>query len=166
MAGFTMLLALGACTGSMSSPTPSNHVSVAPKLPTSPEALPLTDAAGYRALIGSLHGTPIVVNVWASWCVPCNDEAPMLRQAALDQPDIRFMGIDIQDSKDSAINFIHKYSITYPSLFDPPAAIRNSLELVGVPDTLFYDANGVVQGQVIGPLTPSSLRGNLAKISS
>jgi cytochrome c biogenesis protein CcmG, thiol:disulfide interchange protein DsbE len=163
IAGFAMMLALGACTGSMA---PSRSPTAAPTLPTSPEALPTVDVTGYHRLLTGLHGTPVVVNVWASWCVPCNDEAPMLRQAALDQPHVQFMGIDIQDSKDAAIGFIHKYSIPYPSVFDPSAAIRNSLDLLGQPDTLFYDANGELQGQVIGPLTPTSLSANLAKISS
>ncbi|MEA2551494.1 MAG: cytochrome c biosis protein CcmG, thiol:disulfide interchange protein DsbE [Actinomycetota bacterium] len=162
LAAFAMLLALGACTGSTAARTPT----AAPTLPTTPEALPTVDVAGYHQLLTGLHGTPVVVNVWASWCVPCNDEAPMLRQAALSQPHVQFLGVDIMDSKDSAIGFIHRNSIPYPSVFDPPAAIRTSLDLLGQPDTLFYDTDGVLRGQVIGPLTASSLRENLAKISS
>lgn len=160
IAALSVATALGACTGS-TAPSPG-----AIALPTSPEALPFVDVAGYQQLLTQLHGTPVVVNVWASWCGPCNDEAPLLRQAAADQPNVQFMGVDIQDSKDSAIGFIRRHSIPYPSLFDPPAAIRNSLDLLGQPDTLFYDANGVLQATIVGPLDQTTLEQDLAKIAS
>lgn len=135
-------------------------------LPISPEALPLMDVAGYQELLAQLHGTPVVVNVWASWCGPCNQEAPLLHQGAIDQPGVQFLGVDILDSREGAIGFIRRYSLPYPSLFNPSGTIRDSLGVIGQPDTLFYDAEGVLQAQVIGPLTQASLDHNLAKIAA
>lgn len=162
----TLTTALAACSGS---PAPGDAVSqggTPVALPSSPEALPLVDVAGYNQLLGQLHGTPVVVNVWASWCGPCKDEAPLLRQGALNNPNVQFLGVDIQDSKAGAIGFIRRYAIPYPSVFDPPAALRTHLGFIGQPDTLFYGANGGLVSQVIGPLTQSTLDLNLAKITA
>lgn len=126
----------------------------------------MVDVAGYHQLLNGLRGAPVVVNVWASWCIPCNDEAPILRQGALAHPDAQFLGVDILDSKAGAVGFIRRHAIPYPSVFDPPAAIRDSLGMLGQPDTLFYDANGVLQAQVIGPLSQGAMDRNLAKITS
>ena len=159
-----------ACTGS---PAPrigssgSGTSGPAPiTMPLTPEALPLVDVAGFQELLRQLHGRPVVVNVWASWCAPCIAEAPILRQAALANPKVRFLGVDILDSRDGAVGFIHDHAIPYPSVFDPPGAIRDSLRLQGQPDTLFYDANGVLQATWIGQISQATLDQNLAKIAS
>jgi len=166
---FAAATVLAACNGSPApSSGPSGTGTTGPgqvTLPSSPEALPLVDVAGFQELLGQLHGTPVVVNVWASWCIPCIAEAPMLRQAAVDNPNVQFLGVDVQDSKDGAIGFIHDHGIPYPSVFDPAGAIRNSLSLQGQPDTLFYDENGVLQATSIGQISQATLDQNLAKIT-
>ena len=170
VATLAIAMASAACKGSPApSPGPSGTATTGAgqiTLPSSPEALPLVDVAGFRELLVQLHGTPVVVNVWASWCIPCIDEAPLLRQAALDHLSVQFLGVDVQDSKDGAIGFIHAHGIPYPSVFDPAGAIRNSLSLQGQPDTLFYDANGVLQATSIGQISQATLDQNLAKITA
>jgi cytochrome c biogenesis protein CcmG/thiol:disulfide interchange protein DsbE len=126
----------------------------------------LANAAGYKQLLTQLRGTPVVVNVWARWCGPCVAEAPLLHQAAADHPNVQFLGVDILDTKDSALWFIRKYAISYPSLFNPTGDIRDSLGLLGQPHTLFYDANGVLQATVSGPLGQEDLDQGLAKIGA
>lgn len=84
----------------------------------------------------------------------------------MDQPRVQFLGVDILDSKEGAVGFIHDFEIPYPSVFNPPGDIRDSLGLLGQPDTLFYNANGVLQVTSIGPLTQATLDQNLAKIAS
>jgi thiol-disulfide isomerase/thioredoxin len=159
-AALAISAALVACTGSPA-PRPV-HIT----LPASPEALPLMNAAGYKQLLAQLHGTPVVVNVWASWCGPCITEAPVLHQAAADHPDMQFLGVDILDTKDGAAGFIQKYAISYPSVFNPTGDIRDSLGLLGQPHTLFYDAGGVLQATVSGPLGLKDLNDDLAKIAA
>jgi thiol-disulfide isomerase/thioredoxin len=157
--------ALVGCAGSgdpqLGSPSTSDQIS----LPTSPEALPLVDQAGYRRLLDGLRGTPVVVNVWASWCVPCKAEAPLLSKAASDHPDIQFLGVDIQDSRDGALGFIRRYGLPYPSVFNPSADIRDALALPGQPDTLFYDATGALRSTTVGELSAASLDQGIAKIA-
>ncbi len=112
-------------------------------LPASPTALPLFRPAQFKQLLASLKGKPVVVNIWASWCGPCREEAPGLaREARRFQGEVQFIGVDIIDNIQPARAFIRKYGWPYPSVFDPNGAIRDDLGFVGQPITIVYDASG------------------------
>jgi len=147
-----------------SAPTPAANATVAPDLPTDVNALPTTDVAGFHQLMGQLVGTPVVANVWASWCEPCKTEAPGLVQAAAANPGVQFIGVDVQDSRAGAESFLGTYGVTYPSLFDPPGAIMTELNMLGPPATFFFDAQGREVDHVLGLLSPDALASGLAQI--
>lgn len=86
---------------------------------------------------------PLVVNVWASWCVPCRSEAPLLRGAHAEFGDrIRFVGIDVRDTQAEGVAFMSEFGIAYENYFDPEGAIPAALGGFGVPLTYFFDAGG------------------------
>ena len=119
--------------------------SVGSLLPASPTALPEFDLTKFRALLLELagRGTPAVVNVWASWCGPCTQEAPGLASvSAKYRGRVQFLGVDIQDQVAPAREFIETYGWSYPSVFDPTGAIRDGLGMVGQPVTLVFDQKG------------------------
>lgn len=163
-------LALGACTwlneDDEPSPTPPSATPTVSLLPSTPDALPNMDAEDFHAMVGQLEGTPLVVNVWASWCEPCERETPMLTAAAADHPGVRFVGVNTQDSREGAEAFIEQYSIPYPSVFDPDGAIITDLDAVGPPVTVFYDADGTQVASVVGELSQQTLDQHLAEIAS
>ena len=112
-------------------------------LPASPLALPRYDPDQFERLLVSLRGKPVVVNIWASWCGPCREEAPGLaRLARAFQGKAQFIGVDIIDHLAPARAFIRKYGWPYPSVFDPTGSIRDDLGFVGQPITVVYDASG------------------------
>lgn len=161
-----------ACTGGTTPnppasvvPTPASNATAAPLLPTTVDALPPTDVATFRSLLAQLKGTPVVVNIWGSWCDPCKSESPMLTAGARAHPDIQFVGVDILDSRDGALGFLTTYDVPYPSLFDPAGTIKTSLGALGQPDTYFYDADGTQVSGVTGILSQASLDAGLAKIT-
>lgn len=162
-------LITAACTGGTTPnpssvlPTPAANATTVPLLPTTVNGLPATDVATFHELLGQLKGTPVVVNVWGSWCGPCKSEAPLLSAAARAHPGVQFVGVDIEDSRDGALGFLTTYDITYPSVFDPGGAIKTDLGAIGQPDTFFYDANGTQVDAVIGVLSQASLDAGLAK---
>jgi thiol-disulfide isomerase/thioredoxin len=128
-------------------------------MPEDPTALPAADVATYEALLEDLRGTPLVVNVWASWCGPCREEAPALAEVATEYGDrVRFLGLDVLDARPDAETFITEFGWPYPSLFDQTGAIRDSLGLVGQPVTLFYDAEGTLLDTHVGAITLEQLR--------
>ena len=147
-------LLVAACGGDEPSVPATGGVS----LPSSPTELPDYDLDAYDALLQELRGTPVVVNVWASWCGPCRDEAPALASAAAEYGDrVRFVGIDVLDAKPDARAFIEEYGWPYPSIFDQTGAIRDALGLVGQPGTVFYDDEGNVVQTHTGAIAPDEL---------
>src|SRR5580765_6789779 len=121
-AGVRLLLAavascalLVACSSSgAGTPEPTSAGSSA-LLPTSPTALPSFDPQQFQSLLTSLHGEPVVVNVWASWCGPCTQEAPHLAQVSQEfDGKAQFLGVDILDTRPPAQAFIQTYGWTYP----------------------------------------------------
>ena len=161
-----------ACTGGASgsgdgdhTPVPALNATQAALLPTDASALPQFDFATFQELLGQLKGTPVVVNIWAAWCTPCRVEAPDLARASRSYGSrVQFLGVDILDSRSSARSFMAEYGWTYPSVFDPSAAVRNGLGFVGQPDTIFYDATGRIAMTWQGPLTPGALQKGLKRI--
>ena len=136
-----------------------------PLLPTDPYELPAFDIAAYERLLAELEGTPVLVNIWASWCAPCRDEAPHLASAHEEFGDrVQFLGLDILDERGSARAFMREYGWTYPSVFDGPGAIRDELGILGQPATLFYDASGELVKTWSGPLTEEALGDGLEEI--
>jgi thiol-disulfide isomerase/thioredoxin len=172
VASAVIAVAASACTGGASdlgggdrTPVPARNAAQAPLLPTDASALPQFDLATYRDLLSQLSGTPVVVNIWAAWCGPCRVEAPDLASASASYGSrVQFLGVDILDSRSSARSFMTEYGWTYPSVFDPDAAIRNGLGFVGQPDTIFYDAKGRIAMTWPGPLTPAALQKGIGRI--
>ncbi|HWC12963.1 MAG TPA: TlpA disulfide reductase family protein [Actinomycetota bacterium] len=105
-----------------------------------------------------LRGKPAVINFWASWCGPCEDEAPLLQQAHETYGDrITFLGIDIRDARSDAEEFVETYGLTYPSIRDETMEIYADFGLTGQPETFFVDADGILVRHVPGPVTEESL---------
>lgn len=97
----------------------------------------------YEERIEQLRGYPIVVNVWASWCVPCRQEFPALQKlSARYGKRVAFLGVNSEDSDDAAATFLRETPVPYPSYSDPDKEIYDSLDGVGFPDTAFYDSSG------------------------
>jgi cytochrome c biogenesis protein CcmG/thiol:disulfide interchange protein DsbE len=109
-------------------------------------AVPGIDAASFK-------GNVSVVNVWASWCVPCHDEAPLLLQLAQDRR-VRLVGINYKDDPDNARRFLGRYG-------DPFAAAGADLNgragiewgVYGVPETFIVGRDGRIAYKLVGPIT-------------
>ncbi len=111
-----------------------------------------------------VEGKPIVLNFWASWCVPCRTEMPLLEGASRRwRGRIEFIGIDTNDPRGAARAFLAKMHVTYPSAFDPNASLAQAYGLFGLPVTVFIAADGRVQGRHIGELNAGALRAALSQ---
>jgi cytochrome c biogenesis protein CcmG/thiol:disulfide interchange protein DsbE len=111
--------------------------------------------AGQRVSLSSLKGTPVVLNLWASWCGPCRDEAPIFETAweRYRGKGALVLGLDLQDLSGNALAFLREYGITYPSLRDGSDASKRDLEATGVPETYIIDKQGRIALHITGQVT-------------
>jgi cytochrome c biogenesis protein CcmG, thiol:disulfide interchange protein DsbE len=113
---------------------------------------------GGSIALSDLRGKPVVLNFWASWCAPCKDEAPLLRDAyAAYGSKVHFLGIDVRDARTSALAFERSNRMTYPSVRDEGFQIGDDYGLTGQPESFFVDQNGVIVQHIPGPLTRQEL---------
>lgn len=101
---------------------------------------------GTPVRLAGLTGTPTVINLWASWCGPCRDELPLLARADEKYGDrLRILGIDFADAApDAALELAKSSGVTYPLLVDRDSSTKESLRVVGLPHTVFVDAQGTI----------------------
>jgi len=127
-------------------PEPAEGVDLA--LPGLPAVILPCLGQGPAVDLAYVRGTPLVVNVWASWCPPCVEEMPLLANMAQAYgPEVRFLGIDLQDDESSALAMLEDFDITYPSVVDRDGIVRPSLGVSGPPVTFFVNADGVITGR-------------------
>jgi thiol-disulfide isomerase/thioredoxin len=111
---------------------------------------------GGRLDTASLRGRVVVLNFWASWCPPCQDEAATLQQVYADtqKAGVAFVGVDVRDDRAAARTFTRTHSVGYPSVFDPSSetllAFRRPVLPTSPPTTLVIDRSGRVAAMVVG----------------
>lgn len=102
--------------------------------------------------LAGLRGHPVVVNFWASWCIPCRDEAPFLEDVwrRFRSQGLIVLGVDTEDLQAPARAFIKQYDVTYPTVRDPDGSVGRLFGTTGVPETFFISSDGRILGKFPG----------------
>ncbi len=121
-----------------------------------------------RINLSAFKGKPIILNFWASWCGPCNDEAPFLQKSwsSIQTQHIVLLGIDGAERTGDALKFMQQYKISYPNVQDTlTSATALDYGVTGLPETIFIDRHGKVVAKWNSPLTEQGLLHEIAKIT-
>ena len=112
-----------------------------------------------RLDLKELRGTPFVLNFWASWCTPCREEAPRLRDGwrRWGSRGVLFLGLDMQDITSDARDFLRSFRISYPTIRDPGKEVANRYGTTGIPETYFISRRGRVVSHVVGVVSTAQL---------
>ena len=112
----------------------------------------------------TLIGKPLILNFWYSTCEPCRREMPVLATSAVTHSStVRFVGVNMNDSIETAQNFAKKYNVLYDIMFDPSGSFIGALGIGTAPMTLFVDAQGVIVDQIAGEITADKLESLITK---
>jgi cytochrome c biogenesis protein CcmG/thiol:disulfide interchange protein DsbE len=117
-----------------------------------------------RVSLHELRGWPVVLNFWASWCIPCKAEAPRLVTSAQQHAgQVVILGVDVQDFESDARRFLGRYKTNYVSLRDSGDSTYSAYGLTGLPETYFLDRNGRVTSHSGGEISAAALEAGIGK---
>ncbi len=130
-----------------------------------PISLPdVLDPSG-RIELESFRGRPVVINLWASWCLPCRKEMPHFEAAHQRFGDrVAFLGVNHQDGRTPARELLRQTGVTYPSGSDPEGKVAADYALRGMPSTVFVSASGKIRATRTGELSRSQLEDMIEKL--
>jgi cytochrome c biogenesis protein CcmG/thiol:disulfide interchange protein DsbE len=134
-----------------------------PPAPNALRALPVLDGHGLSSL-ASLRGKVVVLNFWASWCLPCQVEAPLLErnQARLEQHGGTVLGVSYLDAAPDSLSFIRRYHLTYPDLRDNTGDFAHSYGTDKLPESFIIDRKGQIVALERGEIEQKFLNRALA----
>jgi cytochrome c biogenesis protein CcmG/thiol:disulfide interchange protein DsbE len=128
--------------------------------------LPLLSGSGSVAS-ADLRGKPVVLNFWASWCIPCKEEMPAFEDVWKQYRDrVTIVGVNVQDSPVAAKEFAETVGVTYPLVTDPGDELSNDLHVVGLPQTFFLDSELNLTGndRQLGAISADKLAARIEKL--
>ena len=154
LAVIASLIAVGLVTAGPSGPAPD---------PAAPAfSLPVLGQPGQISL-SDYAGKPLIVNFFASWCEPCQQETPLLaRFYRAEHGKVAIVGLDENDSQASALSFTHKEGVGYPVGFDPQVVAASAYGVAGLPQTFFLDARHRIVDRVFGAVTQADINRGIA----
>jgi thiol-disulfide isomerase/thioredoxin len=121
---------------------------------------------GDELALSDLLGQVVIINTWASWCGPCQDEMPLLLdiEKNYQRDGVSLLGINVEDKPQDAKEFAAKFGIDFPSLVDADSKLLASLPGVppnALPSTLIIDRNGQIGARIVGPVKPGVIEESL-----
>lgn len=121
---------------------------------------------GNKVTLAQLRGKIVVVNLWATWCLPCRAETPTLEKSYEQYKDsgVVILGVDLtsQDSVSDVKSFIQEFKLTYPILLDQAGDVGYLYQLKGIPTTFFINRQGIIRTMVVGgPMSETFIRSKI-----
>lgn len=154
-----ILLLLGAMLLARGSGTPTQIGMTAPDFS-------LTTLDGEPISLAELRGRPVIVNFWASWCLPCQEEFPLLAEAYQRHAEhgLAIVGIVYQDTSSAAADFMEREGASWPAAADPDGRAAQAYGILAPPETFLVDRDGRIVARALGQFSAAWLEENVAAI--
>ncbi|HEX2375051.1 MAG TPA: TlpA disulfide reductase family protein [Actinomycetota bacterium] len=163
-------LGLAACSGGGSDGSGGATATTA-AAPLGAQPLVARNQAQFQADLDALKGRVVVVNFWASWCVPCRQEMPALEEVSQGYAEagkpVTVIGVDASDVRSEAAKFLAEVGVTYPTVYDQQGlrgGVAANWSVTGLPQTWFVARDGSRAGRIGGRLTVDDLRSKVDEL--
>jgi cytochrome c biogenesis protein CcmG, thiol:disulfide interchange protein DsbE len=117
----------------------------------------LQDLEGNTVQLSEFRGKVVMVNFWATWCIPCIQEMPMFEAYASEYPNVVMVSIDEEESHDQVAPYIERMGLTYPILLDLNAKVSELYKVSLLPSTFFVDKEGMIRFRHFGVMSQDQL---------
>jgi peroxiredoxin len=123
--------------------------------------------SGGRVSLAGSTGHPVVLSFWASWCPPCRQEAPYLKEAwsRYRSKGVRFLGVDHRDGRSDAMAFRSRLGLAFPSVYDPDGTLASRYALYGLPTTVVIGSDGRIAYRITGRVDATNLSRALTRLT-
>jgi cytochrome c biogenesis protein CcmG/thiol:disulfide interchange protein DsbE len=121
---------------------------------------------GRRVWLSQYAGQPVIVNFWASWCGPCQQETPLLARWHARHGNVAVLGLDENDAAASALEFARAKGVSYPLAFDPDMRAASAYGVNALPQTFFLNARHQIVAHVAGVVTSAQLATDLSLMTA
>jgi cytochrome c biogenesis protein CcmG, thiol:disulfide interchange protein DsbE len=162
--GVALLFGLGFSpwlSGRNSGTTGQGDVSIGSQAPD----FELAELEGQSVHLSDLRGRPVLINFWATWCIPCVTEMPLIQSAYADsQGGFTVLGVNADEPVGDVQAFLAKMDLTFDILLDPGGKVQSLYRLRGFPTSYFLDKDGVIRAIQIGQLSQSQLKRYLVQV--
>lgn len=119
---------------------------------------------GRQVRLSNFRGRPVLINFWATYCVPCRTEMPLIERMASAHPKLVVLLVDELDDRGAARQFVSQLGVTSIVLFDGDGRLGDLYGIIGLPTTLFVHGDGTIEGRYIGQTNEAILRTHVAAI--
>jgi thiol-disulfide isomerase/thioredoxin len=166
--GMVILAAIGVGSGFLFNRLTTNAGSQSLQGPTQSSPAPdfdLETLDGTSVKLADLRGRPVLINFWATWCGPCQQEMPMIEQYYQKyKPDLVVLAVNSDEPKPDVQAFVTNFKLTFPVLLDPNYKVEDLYRVRAFPTTFFVDKSGTIRYQQIGVLSEGQLVQYLAEL--
>lgn len=159
------LVLLSACGHASTGAAQSASVPSVAKVGAQAPAFDEPTVSGSNLSMDALRGKPIYLNFFASWCPPCNEEAPDVNavQAQFKTRGLQVVGVDVLENKAKAQKFVDEHHLSYPAVVDS-GSLRDAYSINGMPVHVFIDRSGVIKKIEIGELSKAEMLADVRSI--
>jgi peroxiredoxin len=142
-------------------PSPTKRVIIGPFVGQQAPGFSLSTLEGEQVSLESYRGKVVLLNFWASWCIPCKEEMPLIEAAYKKYQDrgLVVLGINMTDldTRKDVETFVQETGVTFPILLDESGSVSNEYRIISIPTTFFVDSSGIIRHFQLGAMTEEQL---------
>jgi thiol-disulfide isomerase/thioredoxin len=162
--GVALLFGLGIAqrlSGQNESKTGRGELSIGSQAPD----FELAPLAGHPLRLKDFRGRPVLINFWATWCIPCVTEMPLIQSAYQEsQGEFTVLAVNADEPASDVQDFLGKMDLSFEILLDPGGKVQSLYRLRGYPTSYFVDKDGIIRAVQIGQLSDSQLKRYLSQV--